>query len=481
MANNNSDMNTSHLTYGEVNGNGDESKSKDGVDEVLCSVVPANPPPTDQLLSMLIEMMSDLKTLKTGQQKLEENIEQLLTKVVENNDNPTKVELNGVNGDENTGHGPTKVDWDNIKVEPFASNDDGDYFEDVSEEEYYYHDMGSKKTKLKVRKHSSVPRQITGTSFLKRESDLYYGKDKGNDLQVHATNFMQGNNHLGNKSNNSGSSQVEDDVLMMPRKISFSPPHRYKKQKIITIEHPPKSTPRRNDGKNQSISIGNTPNGKNVLVPTRNHSDVPKHYIKTKFMPSADMKLTPPEIHLSLYIFQVGGDPSEPIIMMRNTMVSRKKMETLCPNKSVDREMIFLLAKKITLDEGHAATTWCLPPKFVWDVNKDVAVEKLLANYSKDWMPISNSLKYIYVPIEESNGQWHLMVLSMDEESIYHFDSYCEPEALAAKHKTLKKVTSVISEMVHCRPYPPQFFSQYHEMEVWDIIQPDQVPQSPNG
>ncbi|KAJ1382705.1 GntR family transcriptional regulator [Sesbania bispinosa] len=170
MAENSSNLNTPHLTCEEVNVNGEDPNAK---------------------------------TLMTRQEQMDETLQLLVKKVVESNDKSTEVkpsEMNvgnqcegrNIDQNQNTGHRTMNIDWDNIKLEPFASNDDGDFFVDVSDEECYYHDMGSKKNKLKVTKQSNEPRlhHITGTSFLKRENDLFYNKDKDHDLQVHATNFM---------------------------------------------------------------------------------------------------------------------------------------------------------------------------------------------------------------------------------------------------------------------------------------------------
>ncbi|KAJ1418114.1 Ulp1 protease family, C-terminal catalytic domain [Sesbania bispinosa] len=341
-------------------------------------------------------------------------------------------------GNNGTANGPMHTDWDNIKLEPFQQDADDVYFVDKSEDDGYFHDMGSKKKNMKMQMQStqSPLQRTTGNSFLKIENDMFYNRDSGVDLKAIASNFRRGHNL--SAPNNTQESQVEDkSMLIMPRKLSFSPPGAFKKQKVNNLEPAKKCTPRR------------TPSSKNVITAAQQNKNVSRTYIKTKFKPSVNMKLTPAEVHLSLYIFQVQGDP-----------------------------------RKITYDQRHfpsPETTWCLPPSFVWDIYGGSDVDKLLDMYTEEWMPPSRNLKYIYVPFEEMNGQWFLMVLCLHEELLYHFDSCGLPQTMSDKHQSIKKVCKVISEMVHCTPYPASYYSPYYEMELWDISQPQQLPTSTNG
>ncbi|KAJ1388493.1 hypothetical protein SESBI_39069 [Sesbania bispinosa] len=296
-----------------------------------------------------------------------------------------------------------------------------------SEDDGYFHDMGSKKKNMKMQMQSTqTPLQrTTGNSFLKNENDMFYNRDSGVDLKVIASNFRRGHNL--SAPNHTQESQVEDkSTLVMPRKLSFSPPGAFKKQKVSNLEPAKKCTPRR------------TPTSKNVITVVQQNKNVAKTYIKTKFKPSVDMKLTPAEVHLSLYTFQVQGDPSECLVRIGTSFATRGTLESLCPDKSVNREIIRLLARKISYDQRHLPsleTTWCLPPSFVWDIYRGSDVDKLLDVYTEEWMPSSRNLKY------------------------------CK----------------VISEMVQCIPDPASYYSPYYGMELWDISQPQQLPTSTNG
>jgi Ulp1 family protease len=46
----------------------------------------------------------------------------------------------------------------------------------------------------------------------------------------------------------------------------------------------------------------------------------------------------------------------------------------------------------------------------------------------------------IYVPIEDTNGHWYLMVVSMDTQKIYHLDSHFKEEALEERRFTIRNI-----------------------------------------
>ncbi|KAJ1375422.1 Ulp1 protease family, C-terminal catalytic domain [Sesbania bispinosa] len=129
-------------------------------------------------------------------------------------------------------------------------------------------------------------------------------------------------------------------------------------------------------------------------------------------------------------------------------------LETLCPDKIVDRE---------------------------WDVRRESHIDKLVDEYSSEWMPPCQKINYIYVPFEELNGAWFLMVISLEQGVIYYFDSYGLPQIQPAKTSIMKQVCLVISQMFQGFPYLAAIYSAYYEMELWEIIQPQGLPRYSQG
>ncbi|KAJ1392399.1 Ulp1 protease family, C-terminal catalytic domain [Sesbania bispinosa] len=83
------------------------------------------------------------------------------------------------------------------------------------------------------------------------------------------------------------------------------------------------------------------------------------------------------------------------------------------------------MARRITWRQIHinVQTVWALPPSFAEDVLGGLSKENIARLYVLEWMNPFTCLKYIYVPIKEDNGHVYLMVVSMEEQTIYHMDS----------------------------------------------------------
>ncbi|KAJ1398179.1 hypothetical protein SESBI_31294, partial [Sesbania bispinosa] len=347
MAENRNSSNVGGQPGCEVNPCVEHSKSNESIHEGVGCWIGGNNKHVEHLLTMFQEMMLNIKEMMMRQEQMEHTLKELVKKVDENkpterkglnmNVAPTKApQVNG--GPHETANGGDKMDWDSLKLEPFENNNDDLYFVVGSDEEDgYFHDMAIKKSKQKLPTHSAnTPRQhITGNSFVKTEKDMFYNMDKGIDLKQLASNFKGGNKE----------SKLEDTTsLITPKKLSFSPSGTYKKQRMSSVEAAKKYTPK-----------------------SKPCSKATNAYIKTKFKPSVDMDLTPAEVHLSLYIFRVDGDSSEWLIKIGNIICTRGTLDSLCPDKRVDRE---------------------------WDVLRGTLVTKLLDEYTDFWMPASTTLKY---------------------------------------------------------------------------------------
>ncbi|KAJ1385003.1 Papain-like cysteine peptidase superfamily [Sesbania bispinosa] len=457
MAENITDSNIGSQPTGGVNAFEDlASQSNERIEDTVAAGIGGNNKQLEQLLSLLQEMNLNIKVMMMRQQYMEGTLKQVVNKVDENKSTELKVAARKseqvIGGPQETPNGATKTDWNSIHLEPFENQKDDLYFVVGSDEDDgYFHDMAIKKSKQNLPTHSSKtpPKYITMNNFVKTENDLFYNMEKDIDLKQLASNFMGGNKdcHVGDTSS-----------VVMPKKLSFSPSGSYKKQKMSSVEAAKKCTPRNKQPTKGTNCSGETPTAKNVISVVPPSGIQPKAYVKTKFKPSVEMDLTPAEVHLSLYIFRVDGD-------------SKGSLDCLCPDKRVDRELVKLLARKITYiqQQQESQTVWCLPPIFVWDVLRGNHVPKLLAEYTEFWMPPSQTVKYIYVLFEDYNGHWSLFVLGLHEGMLYYFDSFEDPETITERQKIIHTVCKSIGEMVHCNPYPGEIFSAYHSIGDWEI------------
>ncbi|KAJ1386925.1 hypothetical protein SESBI_40391 [Sesbania bispinosa] len=307
------------------------------------------------LLPMLGEILSDMKAMIKRQNEMDGSLQLLVKKVLERDEHANRNGQGWKKGDNvNTEENKVlallvcnKTDWDNIKLEPFQKDDD-DVYVDISEDDGYFHDMGS---------------------------------------------------------------TVES--WMQPRKLSFSPSSTFKKQKMIELEPQRKCTPKKRVEWKDTKPKGTTPNEK--LVAGRGPKNNSKAIVRTKFMPSTDMKLTPEEVHLCLYIFQVEGELSESLTRIGTTIGTRMVLETLCPDKVIDRE-IHVLSDMI---QGHPFPASLFSPYYYmdeWEISQPegLPTSQNGENYAiwvLDWMSMADGFTTNFSPqINEKHVRMRLAI-----------------------------------------------------------------------
>ncbi|KAJ1443655.1 hypothetical protein SESBI_00245 [Sesbania bispinosa] len=353
------------------------------------------------LLPMLGEMLSDMKVLERDEHA--------------NGNGQGWKKGDNVNTEENTVLAQpvcNKTDWDNIKLEPFQKDDD-DVYVDISEDDGYFHDMGSKKNKMKMSFDLAQCSQQSHKvqHFIKSEHDMYYNVEKGRDLKVLASNFKRGITF--NESSPMKDNEGTVESWMQPRKLSFSPSSAFKKQKMIELEPQRKCTPKKRDDWKDTKPKGTTPNEK--LVAGRGPKNNSKAIVRTKFMPSTDMKLTPEEVHLCLYIFQVEGELSESLTRIGTTIGTRMVLETLCPDKVIDRE-IHVLSDMI---QGHPFPASIFSPYYYmdeWEISQPEGLPtsqngENSAIWVLDWMSMADGFTTNFSPqINEKHVRMRLAI-----------------------------------------------------------------------
>ncbi|KAJ1424199.1 Papain-like cysteine peptidase superfamily [Sesbania bispinosa] len=77
----------------------------------------------------------------------------------------------------------------------------------------------------------------------------------------------------------------------------------------------------------------------------------------------------------------------------------------------------------------------------------------------------------IYVPIEDLNGYWYLMVISIRDQKIYYLDSHKRIESLVVERKA-----ESISGMIAIGNYNDQFLSGMRDFNKWPIAEPKGLP-----
>ncbi|KAJ1396223.1 Ulp1 protease family, C-terminal catalytic domain [Sesbania bispinosa] len=307
--------------------------------------------------------------------------------------------------------------------------------------------------------------------FAKTEYDSYYSSSGENMLSVLASNLPGG---LTTQENKSSSENVRD------KKVSFTPTTRERRTKDPKVEASEKNTPKKRNAVEIMTSKEATKTGKK-----RNESESDtkiKPFGKKGPKPLTAMQLTAREERLSLYVFQVNGDPSEVLFKLGDSTLTRDEMSWFCHPNEIREKIVRLVSLKLTYihrqENGHSF--WILPPEFVNDVYKWNA-ETILEKYAKDWMPPLLGLKYIYVPVQECTSQWWLMVISINERVVYHLDSFLEDRSQHARKLTIDKMCMVLSQCIASSDYYPTKDFKHINMDKWEIKVFDKNPYEPYG
>ncbi|KAJ1375423.1 SUF system NifU family Fe-S cluster assembly protein [Sesbania bispinosa] len=225
------------------------------------------------LISTLTELVSNTKMIIKRQDENDEKIKFLIAKVGERQESRIDVNQGSQSGRNISSHddkprnreGFSKTNWDNIKLEPFPSEDTDDYYVDVSDDEGYFHDMGIKKNKTKLSTQSapSLLGPNKGQSFIKSEHDMFYNMEKGKDLTILANSFRRGNMYNGTGAGKDW--EQDDKSSIQPRKLSLTPPDRSKKPKFIDLDPPKKCTPWKSGGLKDRNGIEIVAKDKNIV------------------------------------------------------------------------------------------------------------------------------------------------------------------------------------------------------------------------
>ncbi|KAJ1390419.1 Ulp1 protease family, C-terminal catalytic domain [Sesbania bispinosa] len=201
-----------------------------------------------------------------------------------------------------------------------------------------------------------------------------------------------------------------------------------------------------------------------------NDKGAPK-VIRTSFRPTKDMNLTQEQAKLSAYVFYYNNDPSEVIFKCRGFVGTMKDFGTLSPNKTIESEIITMMATKTmaTQEKLSNPSVWSFPPSFHQDINRGMNMDDLMNKYVNLWMPQYYDLKYIYVPIKECGGHWYLTVISIQEKVVYHLDSLLDPKNVNPRRYHIGKVCETLAATLQSKHFPLEFGNGLACVDNWEV------------
>ncbi|KAJ1404101.1 Papain-like cysteine peptidase superfamily [Sesbania bispinosa] len=136
------------------------------------------------------------------------------------------------------------------------------------------------------------------------------------------------------------------------------------------------------------------------------------------------------------------------------------------------------MAMKITWRQKHVnvQTVWAMPPEFATNILQGLPTNDVGHKYVKDWMPPYSCVKYIYVPIRDMKDNWYSMVVSMENEVVYHLDPNPHCGQVKERRENLSKLCEKPVHFMTSDWLAMDFLNPPNEMDTWEIktINPSQ-------
>ncbi|QHO19987.1 Ulp1 protease family, carboxy-terminal domain protein [Arachis hypogaea] len=159
-----------------------------------------------------------------------------------------------------------------------------------------------------------------------------------------------------------------------------------------------------------------------------------------KFMQTPTMRLLKDQIKACAYAFSA----SEELVVTDTIRATRSDFEHFIPDRPISDKILELTALRCTDDQSDVSfkTTWQLSPRFVVDVFSKINLKKKMEHYIYKFMQPIPDLKFIYVPIQEGD-HWYLMVISVCDRTIYHLDTHFNDDRIHYRECVIKALVRI--------------------------------------
>ncbi|XP_052117309.1 uncharacterized protein LOC127747450 [Arachis duranensis] len=201
--------------------------------------------------------------------------------------------------------------------------------------------------------------------------------------------------------------------------------------------------------------------------------------MQCQFMPTPTMRLLEDQIKACAYIFSASLDPSEELVITDTIRATRSDFEHFIPDRPITDKILELAASNCTDFQSDISfkTTWQLPPRFAVDVFNKKDLKKKMEDYIYKFMQPTADLKYIYVPIQEDD-HWYLMVISVCERTIYHLDTHFNDDRIRYRERVMKTLAHVLEQVVTSNFYKDDGIQEYNkQFHDYKIERPEDIPQ----
>ncbi|QHO08225.1 Ulp1 protease family, carboxy-terminal domain protein [Arachis hypogaea] len=191
--------------------------------------------------------------------------------------------------------------------------------------------------------------------------------------------------------------------------------------------------------------------------------------MQCKFMPTPTLRLLEDQIKACAYAFSASLDPSEEVVVTNTIRATRSDFEHFIPNRPITDKILELATLRCTDDQSDV------------DAFSKKNLEKKMEHYIYKFMQPTPDLKFIYVPIQEGN-HWYLMVISVCDRTIYHLDTHLNDDRIHYRERVIKALANLLEQVIKSNFYKDDGIQEYNkQFHDYKITRPDDIPQcSPN-
>ncbi|KAJ1378724.1 Ulp1 protease family, C-terminal catalytic domain [Sesbania bispinosa] len=185
-----------------------------------------------------------------------------------------------------------------------------------------------------------------------------------------------------------------------------------------------------------------------------------KIWMPLLFKPPPDMELSETEAELAMYIFMNSHvlDGKEILVLSLDGLAlgDRKTLRTILPTSNISNQFMMM---ELALN------------------NKKSVVE-LSKDYKDSFMGYVDLIKKIFVPVNDNDMHWYLVVFDLEEENCWLLDSNPFPDRNRWRRLHVKKLAIIIEEMLMDRSFYELSSYECPAISDFTLIEPEGLSQN---
>ncbi|XLU33733.1 hypothetical protein S245_069799, partial [Arachis hypogaea] len=199
------------------------------------------------------------------------------------------------------------------------------------------------------------------------------------------------------------------------------------------------------------------------------------------FRPTADMSLTRDECRLGMYIFAKNEEIGESEILFKHYELTlpRGKFLSLRPECMPHFDVINTVAMLSSLQAkaNPIPHCWFFPSTFAAEILFQAPTEHLLESYARRWMPPTQELEHVFVPICEPPESWYMLLLDVKRTTIYALDVCTSMESVPRRERNMRLIMAVLGKIFKHEQNLPNFKHVSPDPNTWGRIEyPMSIP-----